>query len=151
LSAGEHSQLIRNIVEQFVPRFVPGGELVYVGDTSAKWGYFDRELLETLGVGVTHPGKMPDVAIYSREKNWLFLVEATASSGPIDERRQTELSTLFKGCKAELVFVTAFPDRGNMMRKFLSIIAWETEVWCASDPTHLIHFNGGRFLGPYAK
>ncbi|MDP4029989.1 MAG: BsuBI/PstI family type II restriction endonuclease [Gallionella sp.] len=43
------------------------------------------------------------------------------------------------------------PCWGEVMRKFLSVVAWETEVWCASDPTHLIHFNGIRFLGPYAK
>lgn len=36
-----------------------------------------------------------------------------------------------------------------IMRKYLTLIAWETEVWCADDPTHLIHFNGERFLGPY--
>ena len=26
---------------------------------------------------------------------------------------------------------------------------WETEVWIADAPSHLIHFNGNRFLGPY--
>ena len=28
-------------------------------------------------------------------------------------------------------------------------IPWETEVWLESDPTHMIHFNGSRFMGPY--
>jgi len=92
---------------------------------------------------------MPDVIIYFRDKNWLVLVEAVASSGPVDSIRHKELVKLFRGCKAGLVFVTAFPDRGELMRKYTSVVAWETEVWCASDPTHLIHFNGSRFLGPY--
>lgn len=151
LSAGKHSDLIRAIIEQFAPRFVPGGELVYVGDTGTKWGYFDEQLLRTLEVKVGSHGKMPDVVIYFREKNWLILVEAVASSGPVDGIRHAELSDLFKTSTAGLVYVTAFPDRGEVMRKFLSVVAWETEVWCASDPTHLIHFNGIRFLGPYAK
>ena len=151
LSAGKHSDLIRAIIEQFAPRFVPGGELVYVGDTGTKWGYFDEQLLRTLGVKVGNHGKMPDVVVYFREKNWLILVEAVASSGPVDGIRHAELSDLFKASTAGLVYVTAFPDRGEVMRKFLSVVAWETEVWCASDPTHLIHFNGIRFLGPYAK
>lgn len=151
LSAGKHSDLIRAIIEQFAPRFVPGGELVYVGDTGTKWGYFDEQLLRTLGVKLGSHGKMPDVVIYFREKNWLILVEAVASSGPVDGIRHAELSALFKASTAGLVYVTAFPDRGEVMRKFLSVVAWETEVWCASDPTHLIHFNGIRFLGPYAK
>ncbi len=151
LSAGKHSDLIRAIIEEFLPRFVPGGDLVYVGDTGTKWGYFDEQLLHTLGVEVGNHGKMPDVIIYYREKNWLILVEAVASSGPVDGIRHAELSDLFKASTAGLVYVTAFPDRGEVMRKFLSAVAWETEVWCNSDPTHLIHFNGIRFLGPYAK
>lgn len=151
LSAGKHSDLIRSIIEEFAPCFVPGGELVYVGDTGTKWGYSDEQLLHTLGITVGSHGKMPDVVIYDRKKNWLILVEAVASSGPVDSIRHTELSDLFKTSTAGLVYVTAFPDRGEIMRKFLSVVAWETEVWCASDPTHLIHFNGVRFLGPYAK
>jgi hypothetical protein len=149
ISAGDHSDLIRSIIEDFGSFFVPGGELVYVGDTGTKWGYFDQELLTSLGVTVGHHGKMPDVVIYYREKNWLILVEAVASSGPVDGGRHAELAGLFKDSKAGLVYVTAFPDRGEIFRRFLAVVAWETEVWCASDPTHLIHFNGVRFLGPY--
>ncbi len=149
LSAGDHSDLIRSIIEDFGSFFVPGGELVYVGDTGTKWGYFDQELLTSLGVKVGHHGKMPDVVIFYRKKNWLILVEAAASGGPVDGGRHAELAKLFKNSKAGLVYVTAFPDRGEVFRKFLAVVAWETEVWCASDPTHLIHFNGVRFLGPY--
>ena len=149
LSVGPHSVLIKAIIEEFGANYVPGGELVYVGDTGAKWGYFDRALLSALGVQVGHHGKMPDVVIYDRERYWLVLVEAVTSSGPVDAGRHDELSRLFASSNAGLVYVTAFPDRGTVFRKFLSVVAWETEVWCASDPTHLIHFNGERFLGPY--
>lgn len=149
ISAGDHSDLIRSIIEDFGSIFVPGGELVYVGDTGTKWGYFDQKLLASLGVEVGQHGKMPDVVIYYREKNWLILAEAVTSSGPVDGGRHTELAELFKDSKAGLVYVTAFPDRGEIFRKFLAAVAWETEVWCASDPTHLVHFNGIRFLGPH--
>lgn len=151
ISPGKHSLLIKLIVEEFAERFAPGGELVYIGDTESKWGYFDEPLLKSLGVNVSIHGKMPDVIIYYREKNWLLLIEAVASSGPVDSIRHTELEQLFANCSAGLVYVTAFPDRGNLMKKYLSVVAWETEVWCATDPTHLIHFNGSRFLGPYKK
>ncbi|HOB71698.1 MAG TPA: BsuBI/PstI family type II restriction endonuclease [bacterium] len=149
ISPGKHSELIRSVIEDFGPCFVPGGELVYVGDTGKKWGYFDEKLLSSIGVKVEEHGKMPDVVIYYRKKNWLVLVEAVSSSGPVDGIRHDELSKLFKKSTAGLVYVTAFPDRGETFRKFLSVVAWETEVWCASDPTHLIHFNGTKFLGPY--
>lgn len=151
LSAGSHSDLIRAIIEDFGSFYVPGGELVYVGDTGTKWGYFDGDLLASVGVTVGQHGKMPDVVIYYRAKHWLVLVEAAASGGPVDGIRHAELAELFKSSSAGLVYVTAFPDRGAVFRKFLDVVAWETEVWCASDPTHLIHFNGERFLGPYTS
>lgn len=150
LSAGPHSDLIRAIIEDFGSNYVPDGELVYVGDTGAKWGYFDIKLLASLGVQVGQHGKMPDVVMYDCERNWLVLIEAVASGGPVDSGRHVELAELFQQSTAGLVYVTAFPDRGVIFRKFLSAVAWETEVWCASDPTHLIHFNGERFLGPYS-
>jgi hypothetical protein len=148
LSPGSHSELIRAIWEEFGPRFVPDGQLVYAGDTGDKWGYFDRDFLKSIGVNVDDHGKMPDVIIYFPAKNWLILAEAVTSHGPVDAKRHDELSKLFKSSKAGLVFVSAFPDRRTFNR-YLEAISWETEVWIADHPTHLIHFNGSRFLGPY--
>jgi hypothetical protein len=148
LSPGEHSELIRAIIEDFAPRFAPGSVLVYAGDTGDKWGYFDAALLAELGVDVDSHGKMPDVVLHFTEKNWLLLVESVTSHGPVDGKRHAELAKLFAGSKAGLVYVTAFPNR-SIMGRYLGEIAWETEVWVADAPSHLIHFNGMRFLGPY--
>jgi BsuBI/PstI restriction endonuclease domain len=38
-----------------------------------------------------------------------------------------------------------------LARDNLDEISWETEVWVADSPAHLIHFNGERFLGPYPE
>ncbi|GAA4457959.1 BsuBI/PstI family type II restriction endonuclease [Rurimicrobium arvi] len=148
LSPGEHSLLIKAIIEEFASRFVPEGQLVYAGDTGDKWGYFDEELLSRLGVNIESHGKMPDVVLFYPEKNWLLLIESVTSHGPVDGKRHEELRKLFKQSSAPLVYVTAFPSR-RVMAPYLGSIAWETEVWCADAPTHLIHFNGVRFLGPY--
>jgi hypothetical protein len=148
LSPGEHSELIRMIIKDFAPYFAPGSVLVYVGDTGDKWGYFDAALLSGLGVEVDSHGKMPDVVLHYTAKNWLLLVESVTSHGPVDGKRHAELAKLFAGSTAGLVYVTAFPSRAIMSR-YLDEIAWETEVWTADAPSHLIHFNGVRFLGPY--
>lgn len=148
LSPGEHSELIRAIVEEFAPRFAPGSVLVYAGDTGEKWGYFDAVLLSDLGVDVDSHGKMPDVVLHFVEKNWLLLIESVTSHGPVDGKRHAELAKLFAKSTAGLVYVTAFPNR-SLMSRYLGEIAWETEVWVADAPSHLIHFNGVRFLGPY--
>jgi hypothetical protein len=149
ISPGDHSKLIKAIIEEFAPRYVPDGVLIYAGDTGEKWGYFDRELLVKLGVVVDGHGKMPDVVLYYPERNWLLLVESVTSHGPVDGKRHDELARLFGKSEAGLIYVTAFPSRA-MMSRYLGKIAWETEVWCADAPSHLIHFDGERFLGPYA-
>jgi BsuBI/PstI restriction endonuclease domain/BsuBI/PstI restriction endonuclease HTH domain len=148
LSPGEHSVLIRDIVHEFAPRFAPGSLLIYVGDTGEKMGYFDRDRLIALGVTVDNHGKMPDVVIYDVKRNWLLLIESVTSHGPVDGKRHRELMALFARSTAGLVYVTAFPTSAVMAR-YLADIAWESEVWVADAPTHLIHFNGIRFLGPY--
>jgi len=149
LSPGDHSELIRAICAEFGPRFVPGGKLVYVGDTGEKWGYFDKPLLTSLGIEIDSHGKMPDVVIYFSQKNWLILAEAVTSHGPVNAKRHAELAELFQKSQAGLVFVSAFPNR-RIFTRYVDAISWETEVWIANDPTHLIHFNGTRFLGPYS-
>lgn len=148
LSPGGQNVLIKEIIEEFCPRFTPGGKPVYVGDTDEKWAYFDEDLLRGLGVVVDSHGKMPDVVIYHEAKGWLVLIEAVTSHGPVNPKRRNELDTLFRGSKAGLVYVTAFLTRRAMV-KYLNDISWETEVWVAESPSHLIHFNGERFLGPH--
>jgi hypothetical protein len=148
LSPGEHSELIRAVIEDFAPRFAPDSKLVYAGDTGDKWGYLDAALLTKLGIAVDSHGKMPDVVLYHPKKNWLLLVEAVTSHGPVDGKRHAELTQLFADAKPGLIYVTAFPNRAVMAR-YLADIAWETEVWVADAPSHLIHFDGQRFLGPY--
>ena len=148
LSPGDHNALVKKILDEFCQVFTPGGRIVYVGDTGEKWAYFDAAILKKLGVKIEEHGKMPDVVVHHLAKNWLVLIEAVTSHGPVNPKRRQELKELFAGSKAGLVFVTAFHDRHKMM-KYLDEISWETEVWVAESPTHLIHFNGERFLGPY--
>jgi len=148
LSPGGQNILVKKIIDEFCPLFTPGGQVVYVGDTQKKWAYFDIERLAELGVQIEEHGKMPDVVVHHVQKNWLVLIEAVTSHGPVNPKRRQELKELFHDSNAGLVYVTAFLDRRTMM-KYLDDISWETEVWVAQSPTHLIHFNGERFLGPY--
>lgn len=148
LSPGGQNPLIKAIIERFCPAFAPGGVVLYIGDTENKLVHLDAAGLATLGVTLHSAAKAPDVIIYHRAKNWLLLIEAVTSVGPVDGKRRKELKALFGGSKAGLVFVTAFETR-RTMQTFVSQIAWESEVWIAEDPDHMIHFNGERFLGPY--
>jgi hypothetical protein len=147
---GKHSQLIKSIVEDFGGYFVPKGKLVYAGDTGNKHGYTDACLLKQLGIELDGHGKMPDVVLYSPKRKWLFLIEAVTSHGSVDGKRHQELKKLFSQARAGLVYVTAFSTR-MIMSRYIRNISWETEVWVAEAPTHLIHLDGSRFLGPYSS
>jgi len=150
LSPGGQNVLVKQIIDDFCPLFIPGGYVIYVGDTQSKWAYFDSDALALLGVKIEEHGKMPDVVVHHVEKNWLVLIEAVTSHGPVNPKRRQELKELFDCSSAGLVFVTAFLNRRAML-KYLNDISWETEVWLAESSTHLIHFNGERFLGPYEE
>ncbi|MFB0906769.1 MAG: BsuBI/PstI family type II restriction endonuclease [Spirosomataceae bacterium] len=147
-SAGEHNDLQKAIIEEFLPRYGYGTEVLYVGDTSDKYLYLEQEELTKLNFFEISHEELPDVIAYSKKKNWLYLIEAVHSSGPIDELRLIQLQKLTKECTADIVYVTAFLDKAKF-RKFIADIAWETEVWIADNPDHLVHFNGDKFLGPY--
>ena len=148
LSPGGQNPLLKQIVEEFAPRYTPGGRVLYLGDSATKWATYDRNRLGELGVQLDLHGKMPDVVIEYVERSWIVLIEAVTSHGPIDAKRRAELVSLFRNPSHGLVFVTAFSDR-QTLKPYLGTIAWETEVWVAETPDHLIHFNGDRFLGPY--
>jgi adenine-specific DNA-methyltransferase len=148
LSAGGQNPLIKAVIEEFCPRFAPGGHVLYVGDAGDKFVVWERDALKALGVRVNERGKMPDVVVHDHRRGWLLLIEAVTSHGPVDPKRQEELASLFGDCVAGLVYVTSFADRRTLAER-LPQISWETEVWIAEHPTHMIHFDGERFLGPY--
>lgn len=147
LSPGKHNQLQAAIVEEFGPRFAPGARLLYLGDTAQKTLILDRSGFEALNIPVPHHDKLPDVVLYDQARNWLFLIEAVTSHGPVSPKRRVELEAVMQGCLAGRIYVSAFLDFVTF-KSYLTEIAWETEVWLAELPAHLIHFNGDRFLGP---
>ncbi len=146
-SPGKHNQVQIAIIEEFAPRFAPGSNLLYVGDTAKKNLYLDKTGLKKLNVPINEHSKLPDVVLFDKKRNWLFLVEAVTSHGPVSPKRILEMEKLLKKCKSGKIYVTAFPDFKEFKRHTPEI-AWETEVWVMDFPDHMIHFNGDKFLGP---
>ena len=146
-SAGEHNQLQKAIIEEFASRFAHNSECLYVGDTTQKDLVKNSERLKELGFSITLHDKMPDVVLYRPDKDWLYFIEAFTTRGPMDSKRILEISEMTKDVKAGKIFVTAFLDF-KTYKKYSNQLAWETEVWIAEMPDHMIHLNGDKFLGP---
>lgn len=145
LSPGSHNQLQAQIIEEFGPKFAPDAILLYLGDAAHKILYLDTEKLAQLGVTLTEHDKLPDVVLYDDERNWLYLIEAVTSHGPVTPKRVTELEETLKACAATRIYISAFPDF-RQFKKHANDIAWETEVWIAKNPSHMIHFDGEKFF-----
>jgi type II restriction enzyme len=149
LSPGKHNELQAAIVTEFAGRFARGSSLLYLGDTAKKTLVLDEVTLKSIGVPITKHDKLPDVVLYDAKRKWLFLIEAVTSHGPVSPKRKVELEKVLANCKAERIYVSAFPDFKEF-RRHIDDVAWETEVWIGENPDHMIHFNGDKFLGPPA-
>lgn len=146
-SQGEHNQLQKAIIEEFAPRFAPNSECLYVGDTIEKDLVKNEKKLRELGFVITLHDKMPDIVLYSKEKNWLYFIESVTSVGPMEPKRIKEIEEMTINVTAGKIYVTAFLNF-KTFKKFSDVLAWETEVWIADMPDHMIHLNGDKFLGP---
>ena len=146
-STGKHNELQKAIIEEFAPRFAPNSECLYVGDTTKKDLVKNVDKLKALGFEITLHDKMPDVVLYREDKNWIYFVESVTSVGPMDPKRILEITEMTKDVTAGKIFVTAFLDF-KTYKKFAEELAWETEVWIAEMPDHMIHLDGDRFMGP---
>ena len=113
LSPGSHNELQAQVVTDFGPKFAPGAVLLYLGDAAKKLLHLDEERLLRLGIPITEHDKLPDVVLYDEGRNWLFLIEAVTSHGPVTPKRMQELEVTLQNCVATRVYVSAFPDFGS--------------------------------------
>lgn len=142
-----HNKLQKAIIEEFATRFAKNAKLLYVGDTADKYLYINKDKIKELGIDIFDNAALPDVVLYDEEKNWVYFIEAVTSVGPMSAERVFKIKKSCENCEAGLIFVTAFQNMKKCKEKILEI-AWDTEIWIADNPDHMIHLNGDKFLGP---
>jgi type II restriction enzyme len=145
--SSKYNKLEIAIVEEFGPHFAPNAKPIFLRGVLKKPIRFDETAFAKLGVSVSAYEKFPDVVLYDSKKKRLFLIEAVAVKDFISPQRRSELEKMFEKCKIGKVYITAF-WKFTTYTKYVDKIAWETEVWIAEMPSHMIHFNGDKFLGP---
>lgn len=153
--------LVRAIVEKMLPRFAGGVSVLAIdtadglkfpweGKAGNQAAESVRELISEQPKTAVNTPIYPDVIAYDGDKGWLFLVEACNSEGVFDERRRSRLADLLGPRFPNMIFITCFNSR-NEMKQWLPQLAWETEVWVADDPDHMIHLDGAKYLSPYIE
>lgn len=148
LKDGEHNAIQKAIIEEFLSRFGYGAQLLYCGDSDNKYGLiFEEQKLQELGFSDLKQSKLPDVVAYSPEKDWVYMIEAYHTSNPITPTRKLELQKIMGESSKKGIFVTAF-ENVSSYHKCTEELAWETEIWIATEPDHMQHRDGVKFLGP---
>lgn len=149
LSKSEHNKLQKKILEQLVPLVSKGKpELLYIGDAADRSLLQENDRLDELGIHVlSQSGNLPDIIIYDSQENCVIFIEAYHSTGPFTLDRVNAIKALCH-CREgmEAAFITAF-DTTTKMLKHYKEVAWDTEIWSADEPTHLVHKNGDKFIG----
>lgn len=146
LTPGKHNQVQKDVIEKFMFRFAPDAILLYLGDTAKKNLFAEKEIMNKFNIPVTEQDKLPDIILLDENKPRLLLIEAVTSHGPVSPKRHYEIEKMLRDCPAKRVYISAFPDFKTYL-KYATDIAWETEVWIADNPDHMIHYNGDKFIG----
>lgn len=142
------NQLIEAVLKGFREHFAPQSDITHITGTTEDHTITDHGALSNLGVSIGSASDFPDVVLVDTVHQRIIVVEAVTSHGPISDFRRRQLADVFSDATLGIVYVTAFESRAAFT-PYVSEISWETEVWLADAPTHLIHFDGKRFLGPY--
>ena len=148
LQPGKHRKLLIAIVKLFSQRFAPDCTVLYIGDVGNKSVIYEKDMLEELGVPLTIHSKLPDTILYDETKDLLFLLEAVTSHGPIKTKRLFELEKVLKNCSSKRVYISAFYEF-TQYEEYAFPIAWETHVWIAEVPEHMIHYDGDKYMSQH--
>ena len=148
LTPGKYSERQIAVIEKFCPRYAPDGKVLYLGNAIDEAAIYEKEQLEQLGVSATAFNNLPDIILYNEAGNQLYLIEVGISHRVVTHKRRHELEKLFRGCSAIRIYVSVFLNHTEFGRD-ASRIAWESHVWIAEIPVHMIHYDGERFIGPH--
>ena len=149
LKKSAHNKLQVNILNSLIPLVCKGKpELLYIGDATDRDLWQKDARLDELGIHVlSQSGNLPDIIVYDESEKRIIFIEAYHSTGPFTIDRVNAIKALCQ-CEAgtEAAFITAFDSTTKMLRNYKDI-AWDTDIWSADEPTHLLHKNGDKFIG----
>ncbi len=140
LSPGKHNAVEAAIIEQFAPRFAPGAVVLYLGGSTDMELASAQSIMTELGIPLDQHDKLPKAVLWDHKRNWLFLIEAAITHGPMSPKRVIELNKLLQNVTAGRVFVSIFSDMDEF-NDHLENIAWKSHVWLVDIPDHMIHLD----------
>lgn len=153
LAVEPSTPLVQAVIEQFAPSFLRAPVVLAVTESRQRVAYDDAAQLKRIGLTVDER-LMPDVLLADLDgpqgELRLVFIECVATGGAMTPARLQSIRLWLNRNNLGNVgtaFGTVFPDKGSaMFRRYVSDVAWNTFVWCASEPTRvLILLDEGRY------
>jgi hypothetical protein len=143
----KHSDLIKTSCEHYVPRFLIDYEVVYIDDGDGdRVTEIDRVMLAEAGLVITLDDSMPDVLLWNRETDHLWVIEAVTSDGEADLHKVANLQKLVnRSGKSGIGFTTTYQTwkvAAQRQGKYKNI-PHGTYIWIQEDPSK--HFLAEAF------
>lgn len=135
------------VLTEFCSRFAPRGRVLWVNEVGEEPAYKRPDAFHYLKLRSPPWHDLPNIVISDEKRNWLFLIDIPRIRSQMNGERCAVLEKIFRGHGLGLVFLNAFKNRRELGDLLLDL-PWQTVAWIAEEPDHMIHFNGGRLLGP---
>ena len=132
------------VLDRFIPQFAPRAKVLFLRGNEDRPRIFMPGTMQHLGIPCAKINKLPDVVLHLPSRRLLILVALNVLIG-VKQRNQIE--RLLSECSARREYVSALSNRQAYHRAGNNV-AWNTHVWLAEVPDHMIHCNGDKFLGP---
>lgn len=149
LAPGPSSVISKAVVEEFSKIFLKEPVVLWLSESGNKVVARDDKLAASVGLAIEADKDLPDLILadLGPPDPLIVFVEVVATDGPISARRQAALYALTDAAgfsRAQVAFVTAYQDRDAAgFRKTMSVLAWESFAWFASEPHSVVYLRDG--------
>jgi hypothetical protein len=144
MQPGLSSIITKSLIEEFLPRYLEQGAVLWVSESGKKMVESDFKLAAKIGLHIKADKILPDTILVdlAPAEPLLVFCEAVATDGPINESRRDALLKVAMGggYKPEQVaFVTAFEHRDHpAFKKCVASLAVGSAAWFINEPDVLM-------------
>lgn len=136
ISPTKRGILIKQVIEGFINKYMPQGEVFFLREASHVISYTDEANLKDFRIPLDQTDRFPDIIVYDGRSIVLGLIEVAVAKGPITVERKKELGEVFKDVKIPLAFFSVCSGKKDLER-LSSELAPGTAVWTAEEPDQI--------------
>ena len=133
--------MIRASHEIYATRFLPGYQVIYIDDGDGdRITTEQKQILAEAGVTLTINDSMPDVLLWNRHSDYLWVIEAVTSDGEVDIHKMNSMNSFAqRNGKKGVGFTTTYPTwkKAAERQSVFKNLAGNAYFWISEDPSRV--------------